>query len=166
MTPLRARLATLTTRRFAAAAALVTLAGGAAGGTAFAAMSGSGATPAQALAATTSATPAPAARTPGRAGRLAGRLLVRGLIRATAKETGLSLHTIRGALRAGQTLDQISGSEAGAVADDALAAIHARLDAAVSAGTITKAQEAARLAKAPSRIQAVMSTALHQASST
>ena len=167
MTPLKAGLATLMTRRFVAAAALITLAGGAAGGTAFAAISSSGVAPvAQELAATTAATPAPGAKTLDKTGHHQGRMLVRALIRATAKETGLSLKTIRHDLRSGQTLDQIAGSKAGAVANDALAAIRSRLDAAVSAGKITKAQEATRLAKAPGRIQAVMSTALHRTSST
>ena len=163
MTPLKARLATLMTRRAAAVAALVTLAGGAAGGAAFAAISSSGAAPvAQELAATAAATPAPGTKAPAARGHHRGRMLVRALIRATAKETGLSLKTIRHDLRAGQTLDEIAGSKAGGVANDALAAIKARLDAAVSAGTITKAQEAARLAKAPSLIQTVMSTSVHR----
>lgn len=164
MTPLKASLASLLTRRFAAAAALVTLAGGAAGGAAFAAINSAAAAPvAQELAATTAATPGPSTSTPAKNGHR--HPLVRALVRATEKETGLPAKAIRQDLRSGQTLDQIAGSKAGDVAHDVLAAIQARLDKLVDSGKITKAQEASRLAKATTRIQTVMSTKLLQGSS-
>lgn len=163
MTPLKASLASLLTRRFAAAATLVALAGGATGGAAYAVVNTAGATPvAQELAATTAASPSPSAGAPATNGHHRGRALVVALIRATAKETGLSAKTVRQDLRSGQTLDQIAGSKAGDVAHDVLSAIQARLDKLVDSGKITKQQETDRLAKAAARIQTVMSTKLLQ----
>lgn len=165
MTPLRASLASLLTRRVAAAATLVTLAGGAAGGAAFAAVNSSDAAPvAQELAATTTATPAPSTNSPAKSGHR--HALVAALVRATAKETGLSPKTVRQDLRSGQKLDQIAGGKAGDVAHDVLSAIQPRLDKLVDSGKITKEQETARLAKAATRIQTVMSAKLLQVSGT
>lgn len=163
MTPLKASLASLLTRRFAAAATLVTLAGGAAGGAAYAVVNTAGATPvAQELAATSAASPSPSTSTPAKNGHHRGRALVVALVRATAKETGLSAKTIRQDLRSGQTLDQIAGGKSGDVAHDVLSAIQARLDKLVDSGKITKQQETDRLAKATARIQTLMSTKLLQ----
>ena len=163
MTPLKASLASLLTRRFAAAATLVTLAGGAAGGVAYAVVNTAGPTPvAQKLAATSAASPLPSTDTPAKNGHHRGRALVLALVRATARETGVSAKTIRQDLRSGQTLDQIAGSKAGAVAHEVLSAIQARLDKLVDSGKITKSQESDRLAKAATRIQTLMSTKLLQ----
>ena len=163
MTPLRASLASLLTRRFAAAATLVTLAGGAAGGAAYAVVNTAGATPvAQELAATTTASPSPSTNTPAKNGHHDGRALVLALVRATAKETGVSAKTVRQDLRSGQTLDQVAGSKADDVAHDVLSAIQARLDKLVDGGKITKQQETDRLARAAARIQTLMSTKLLQ----
>ena len=154
-------MASLLTRRFAAVATLVTLAGGAAGGAAFAAINGSAASPAaQAMAATSSASPAPSGKGSATSRHGHPRALVVALVRATAKETGLSLKTIRQDLRSGQTIDQIAGGSAAAVAHDVLSDIQARLDKRVAGGTITKAQETARLATATTRIQTLMSAKL------
>ena len=163
MTPLRVSLASLLTRRFAAAATLVTLAGGAGGGAAYAVVNTAGATPvAQELAATSAASPPPSTSTPAKHGHHHGRALVLALVRATAKETGVSAKTIRQDLRSGLTLDQVAGSKAGEVAHDVLSAIQARLDKLVDSRKITKQQEADRLAKVAARIQTLMSTKLLQ----
>ena len=167
MTLLKASLASVLTRRFAAVATLVTLGGGAAGGAAFAAInSASATTAAQELAVTTAATPGPSNSSPAKGGHGHGRALVGALVRATAKETGLSPKTIRQDLRSGQTLNQIAGSKTGDVAHDVLAAVQARLDKAVDSGKITKQQEADRLAKATARIRTLMSSQLGQHKST
>ena len=167
MTPLKASLASLLTRSFAAAATLVTLAGGAAGGAAYAVVNTAGATPvAQELAAKTAANPSPSTGTPAKNGHHHGRALVLALVRATAKETGLSAKTIRQDLRSGQTLDQVAGAKAGAVAHDVLSAMQTRLDKLVDSGKITKQQETDRLAKATTRIQTLMSTKLLQGTGT
>ena len=153
MTRFPARVASLLTRRFAAAATVLTLSGAAAGGAAFAVThTPSAATAAQTLAATTSVGAAPVAD------HYRGLALRAALVRATAKETGLTPKTVRQDLRSGQTLDQIAGSKAGAVEADVLTALQQRLDAAVTKGTITKDKEADLLAKAKPRIDTLMSS--------
>jgi hypothetical protein len=83
---------------------------------------------------------------------------VAALVKATAKETRLSPATIRQDLQAGQTFDQIAGSKAGDVENDALTALRTRLDKAVNSGRITHDQAADLLSKAKTRIEKVMST--------
>lgn len=156
MTQFKARLAHLMTRRIAVAASIVTLAGAAAGGAAIAVVHGSGPAPAAGRL-TASTEPQTPSSTAGAKGGRHRPALALAVVRATAKETGLSPKTIRQDLRAGQTLDQIAGAEAGAVEHDVLAALQARLEKAVAAGRITKDQEAARLATAKTRVEALMS---------
>jgi hypothetical protein len=107
---------------------------------------------------TSPSTHAPSGRAPGTKGHR--HPLVAGLVRATAKETGLSAATIRQDLKAGQTFNAIAGSKAGAVENDVLNALQTRLDKAVAKGKITKQQEADLLAKAKTRIEKLMSTDL------
>jgi hypothetical protein len=78
------------------------------------------------------------------------------LVRATVKETGLDRQTVIQRLEAGQTINQIAGSKAGAVENDVLAALQTRLDRAIDHGKITKPQEAALLAKAKTRVEKLM----------
>lgn len=158
MTSATARLAHLMTRRIAIAAVIVTLAGAAAGAAALAVMHPSAPAPAAGRLTASTAAQTPSSAAGAKGGHHHRSVLALAVIRATASETGLSLQTIRKDLRAGQTLDQIAGSKAAAVEHDVLAALQARLDKAVDAGKITKAQEAARLARAKTRIEALMST--------
>ena len=159
MITFKARLAHILTRRIAIAASIVTLAGAGAGAAAVAVVHASGHAPAAgALTASTAAsTPSSSASAKGRHHRTALALAV---VRATARETGLSAKSIRKDLRSGQTLDHIAGGKAGAVEQDVLSALTSRLDTAVAAGKITAAQESSRVAKARTRIETLMSTPL------
>jgi len=89
--------------------------------------------------------------------------LLRALVAATAKETGIPVATIRQDLRAGETLNQIAGAKAGAVINDVLARVKVRLDKARDAGKITQAQETRLLARATARIDHLMSAHLTKA---
>lgn len=151
-------MATLLKRRFALAAAIVATTGAAAG-VAVAAAHTTAPAPAQLAA---SSGPSPSASP--RAGAHADRRhpLITALVAATAKETGLSVETIRSDLQSGQTLDQIAGRKAGDVENDVLSALKTRLDKVVDRGRITKDQEQDLLSKAKTRIEKLMSTPLKQ----
>ncbi|MBV8195013.1 MAG: hypothetical protein JOY80_05740 [Candidatus Dormibacteraeota bacterium] len=115
-------------------------------------------TPVSATLAVTSASPGP--HSPARHGYR--RPLRIAVVRATSRETGLSLQTIREDLRNGETLDQIAGSKASAVENDVLAALKTRLDKAVDAHKITQQQETNRLNLAKQRIESLMEKQLHK----
>jgi hypothetical protein len=144
-------------KKFAIGAVVLLAAGGAAAATLVPVLATS--TPATISPLTTSPTTHPQT---GQAHGIKGHrhALVAGLVRATAKETGLSAATIRQDLKAGQTLNAIAGSKVGAVENDVLNALQTRLDKAVTKGKITKQQEADLLAKAKVRIEKLMSTDL------
>jgi hypothetical protein len=116
---------------------------------------------------TAPATPHHGTKAPG---KHHGHPIVRALVHATAKATGLPVTTVLKDLAAGQTLNQIAGGKAAAVENDALTALQKRLDRAVDRHKITKQQEADLLAKAKTRIEKLMgedlSKALHGASPT
>ena len=78
------------------------------------------------------------------------------MVKATVKETGLDRATVLQRLTAGETFAHIAGSKAQAVENDVLAAIQQRLDQAVARGHITKDQESALMAKAKTRVAAVL----------
>lgn len=86
--------------------------------------------------------------------------LVKAVLRATVKETGLSRDALRQRLQAGQTIDQIAGDKAQAIENDVLSALKKRLDKAVAAGKGRSDQEVTLLAGAKTRIETLMSTNL------
>ena len=116
---------------------------------------------------TTAPSPAPTApnHSDGKHHGMHRHPILRGLIAATAKETGLSVETVVKDLHGGQTLNSIAGSKASAVENDVLSAIQQRLDRAVDHGRITKDKEADLLAKAKARIEKLMSVDLSKAAS-
>ncbi|MBV9099428.1 MAG: hypothetical protein JOZ46_12020 [Candidatus Dormibacteraeota bacterium] len=103
-----------------------------------------------------SAANASAAGASHRGSRAARPALLRLLIRETAKQTGAGRKTVMQDLRSGQTLDQVAGGKASAVAAAALAQVRARLDGAVAAHRITSAQEQKRLSAAQAAIAQLM----------
>lgn len=82
------------------------------------------------------------------------------LIGLLVKDTGQTPMQIMQAISSGQTLDQIAGGNAGKVRSDALAALKTGLDAAVTKGVITAAQETSLLKDAGDAIDVLMSANL------
>jgi hypothetical protein len=149
-----AQLPTRFPRKFAIGTVVLLAAGGAAAATLVPAL----ATSAPATTSPPATSPTHPRTGPAHAAKDYRHPLVAALVRATAKETGLSAATVRQDLKAGQTLNAIAASKAGAVENDVLSALRTRLDRAVDAGRITKEPEADRLAKAKVRIAKLMST--------
>jgi len=89
-------------------------------------------------------------------GRHRGRGLVRPLIHDTAKRTNQTRDHIVDQLKAGKTLKEIAGSQAGAVKQDVLDRAKQHLDKAVAAGKLTQADEQKRLDALSTRIDTVM----------
>lgn len=156
MTPLTAAMATLLKRRVALAAAIVAVTGATAGIVVAAAHTATPAAASPQVAASSTPSPSP----PAGARTRARHPLITALVVATAKETGLSITTIRSDLRSGQTLNQVAGSKAGDVENDVLTALRTRLDKAVAGGRLTKDQETARLNAARTRIGTLLAAPL------
>ena len=160
MAQLGAIVSRVGTRRVAIGIAAVLIAGGGAGSFLAVQAATSGSAPAGQLTAATTAPGSPATGSPTTHGKGWRHPLLAALVRATAKETGLSAKTIREDLQSGQTIDQIAGSKASAVENDVLSALQGRLDKARAKGRITQQQETNRLNKARTRIEKLMTTPL------
>lgn len=106
---------------------------------------------------TLAATPAPSTAKPGSGAKeVAARRIALALFRESVKETGLSRTTILKDLLNGETLAQIDGSKAQAVESAVMAKFTTRLNKAVSAGKITKTQEASLSSAATAGISKLM----------
>jgi hypothetical protein len=147
---------------FAAAAAAVLVVGAAGGGVGYAvagqhnptaASTGpSGSAPVSPSTPPTRSRPRPAAG----AATARGQTLLAGALGLIAKQTGLPVATVRKDLAGGQSVDQIAGANAPAVASQIMASITTLADRARNAGRITAAQESAGLALATSRLSALL----------
>ena len=78
------------------------------------------------------------------------------LIKLIETQTGLSTATVESDLEAGQTLAQISGSHEQAIETAAMAAVQTRVNAAVTAGTITQTQATARVTAYQTALNTIM----------
>ncbi len=87
-----------------------------------------------------------------------GAPALRALIGLVAKDTNQTKTQVLAQLKAGKSLDQIAGSKAAAIRQEALSRIQARLDKAVKAGKLTQDQANTRLADWKTRLAKVMST--------
>jgi hypothetical protein len=118
----------------------------------------------------TAATPSPSAGTGTGASPRLGQRECRptGGLRGAAEQvlgiavsvTGQSREQILDQLRQGRTLDQIAGSKASTIEEQALAKLKARLDQMVSSGRLTSDRESAMLARAKTALEKAMSSDL------
>jgi hypothetical protein len=142
---------------FPAVAATVVAVGAAGGGIGYAVASQhSTAAPVSSTAGPTATAPAAgtkpkAGTTPSRGAQLLQRAL--GLI---ATQTGQSVASVRSQLEAGKSIDAIAGAKAPAVESAILAQLNKLASHAASTGKISATQEAAGLAMAKTRVEALM----------
>jgi hypothetical protein len=142
---------------FPAIAATVIAVGAAGGGIGFAVASQhTTAAPTSSTSGSTAPAHSPAAS--GHRATAAGRAsqLLQGALGMLATQTGQSVASVRSQLAAGKSVDDIAGAKAPAIEGEILAAITKLADRAVGAGKITSTQEAAGLALAKTKVEALM----------
>ncbi len=143
---------------FPAAAASVIVLGAAGGGIGYAvANQHSTAAPVSSSSGSTGATTPPAHAKP-KHGTYAtrGAHVMERALSLLAAQTGQSIASVRSQLEAGKSVDDIAGAKAPAIETAILAQINKLAAHAVSAGRITAAQEAAGLAMAKTKVDALM----------
>jgi hypothetical protein len=144
---------------FPAAIATVIAVGAAGGGIGYAVASQHNTTtPLSSSSASGSTTPPPVSGVNPRKGSAAARgaALMQRALSLLAAQTGQSVASVRSQLEAGRSIDAIAGAKATTIESAILAQVDKLAARAVTAGKITAAQEAAGLAMAKTRVEALM----------
>lgn len=89
-------------------------------------------------------------------GKDAAGIAAQAVLKEIESKTGLSAAQIHTDLAANQTLNQICGAQAQTVQSDLMSALQSRLNAAVSAGSLTQAQATAAESKAQTKLASLM----------
>jgi hypothetical protein len=140
---------------FPAIAAAVIAVGAAAGGIGYAVASHSTAAPLSSTSAPATPTQAPATNRTG-AAATRGAAVIQRALGLLASQTGQTVASVRTQLEAGKSIDDIAGAKAPAVEGEILAQVSKLAARTVTAGKITAAQEAAGLATAKTKVEALM----------
>ena len=156
-TAIRAAVHWVGRHAFAAIAATVVAVGAAGGGIGYAVASQhSAAAPVSSAAGSAGATPTAGATPRAGSGASRGAQLLQRMLSLVAAQTGQSVASVRSQLQAGTSIDAIAGAKAPAVESAVLDQLNKLAQKAVSAGRITAAQEAAALAVAKPKVEALM----------
>ncbi len=140
---------------FPALAASVIAVGAAGGGIGYAVASQhSTSAPATAATGSTNTTPTPKAKAKGSSSR--GTQVIQRALALLASQTGQSVASVHTQLAAGKSVDDIAGAKAPAIEAQILAQITKIVAKGVSTGKITAAQQAADLAMAKTKVDALM----------
>ena len=141
---------------FPAIAAAIIAVGAAAGGIGYAVASQhSTAAPLSSTSAPANPTPAPTTKHKA-AAATRGAAVIQRALGLLASQTGQTIASVRSQLEAGKSIDDIAAAKAPAIESEILAQVNKLAARAVTAGKITAAQEAAGLATAKTKVEALM----------